>query len=231
MDPVTAGALIGLGGDFMSGLFGSSGINKQNRMNLQIAREQMAFQERMSNTAVQRRMEDLKAAGINPLLAAGPGGGASSPAGASAVMQNPNQAKAEAAARAGQRAMEYHSARLLQKQGHNVEQNTNTARQQEELLFNQTNTAFENAQIARNERILSDTLREVDRQLYGSDVGQFIRAIEKAGTMGMSAVGIQKIYDALGPRAPERKRGNAVKRDIKEYRLDVDPEKIKRNRK
>jgi hypothetical protein len=55
----------------------------QNRQAKKRAREQMRFQEDMSNTSYQRVMDDMRKAGLNPILA-GKLGGASTPAGAMA---------------------------------------------------------------------------------------------------------------------------------------------------
>jgi len=104
--PLVGAALIGAAGSIAGGLIGSSGQSSANAANRAIAREQMEFQERMSNTSHRREVNDLRAAGLNPILSAG-GSGASSPSGASIAMQNPNTDLAKGVQAASSSAVAY----------------------------------------------------------------------------------------------------------------------------
>lgn len=102
MDPATAM----IGSALISGFTGAAGQHSANKTNVSLARENRAWQEKMSSSAYQRAMKDMRTAGLNPILAY-QRGGASTPAGSLAQVGNVGLAGSQAA-------MNYSSAKQAQ---------------------------------------------------------------------------------------------------------------------
>lgn len=84
-----SGLLAALGGPLLGAAGSVIGGVLANQESASSAQKQMDFQERMSDTQYQRTVSDMKAAGLNPMLAAFSGQPVSSPSGSSYTAQNP----------------------------------------------------------------------------------------------------------------------------------------------
>jgi len=149
----TVPALISAAGSLFGGLLADKGQRQANKQNLKIAREQMAFQERMSSTAYQRSAKDLTAAGLNRILALG--SPASSPSGALATMQSETAGKADALKTGTSSALQ---ARIAAQQFNIAKAQTGNINQATLKLVQETSLANSRAVIeAEKARILKDS--------------------------------------------------------------------------
>jgi ABC-type molybdate transport system substrate-binding protein len=169
-------AAISAGGSLLGGLIGSRGQSAANKANLKIAREQMAFQERMSNTAYQRSSKDLEAAGLNRILALG--SPASSPAGAQATMQNEKAAIGDAVGKTTASAMAAMQAKasiqniqaqtaLTMEQKRKVRNEANLTQPKADLFgkFGEATTALTNTMTPENMGKLADSVTANAKQM------------------------------------------------------------------
>lgn len=213
-DPISLGAAaLSAGASLFGGMNAQEKTDQRlaetNRFNAEQAQKQMDFQERMSNSAYQRSMADMRAAGLNPILAYQKGG-ASSPSGAagSAAFSAASDVLTPAV-NSGMAAT-----RLTQELKNMVETNNNLVESNKQIKAETarigSTTANVNADTLLKSQALQIGMREatksgIDQDFYKSSIGKIMRMI---GT-GLGEIGLSAGVQGGTPRITVHGRSNA----------------------
>lgn len=197
VDDVLIGAAIGGLGSIFTNSTNASNVEATNRANAENVRatneanaieaqKNRDYQERLSNSAYQRSMEDMRLAGLNPILAYQKGG-ASTPSGGQASM---TAAKAEpfkadnVAANAVNTGLQLQRAKQenenMKFTADNIQANTAKTISEENMNKVKLSILGEDLKPAQLRAVLADT----DKSVYQTTAGQIAR---KAGTAAQEA--------------------------------------------
>lgn len=211
------GSWSSLAGPLISGGFSAFGAHQANEQSEKLSREQMAFQERMSSTAHQREVADLRAAGLNPILSAR-GSGASTPSGSSAPVENVLKGASDS----------FNSALAVQRQ----RQELSNMRTQEDLARAQTENVGAQAAMTRamtpGPQAIGDVIQFVRDWLTGkpgggtpADDSLSERLREATPALDPARLGLTDLFEWLGNSAKRlRDVPGRMRESIDRYRTE-----------
>lgn len=157
-----------------------------NKMNVEEAQRNRDYQERLSNSAYQRTMQDMSKAGLNPILAYQKGG-ASTPSGGQAALSAPKAEPYHSTNIAGEAVNTAMAFRRANQENENLKYTADNIQADTASKIAQSNLTDVKTQIAGEELSpaqLRKIIAENDKSVYKSSAGQIAR---KAGTFADEA--------------------------------------------